>query len=463
MNRVIEKFATLQTAQAYLVGGFVRDRLMGFHSNDLDFEVFGMNQAELESFLNSAFGRENVEVTGKGFPVYRVKDSEFDIQVALPRTERKIGTGYNGFITNVDPNMSLKDAALRRDLTINAIYLNPFTNEYIDVVNGIQDLQDKLLSPVSFYFKDDPVRVLRVAYFAARFDFDWTFALVKYANELYREFRDIAPKKVYEVFYKTGEKAKKPSRFMQFLKDSEWINFFGSLNLMEQKQQNLVWHPEGNVWNHTLMVMDYYAANFGSDFIGFMATMLHDYGKIYTTTKNDKGNWTAIGHELISFQRADEVLFAIDHEFDHTIRRQILELCKLHMLVKDEPTAKKIRKVGSELNFTTFEQLYKVCKADQLSRQSELGLRPPDYDKTMRNLANWQGKYTKVLPNEKFIPIVTGDDLIALGFKPGKELGNTLKYFRQMQIDGTLRDENKETFVPAMVELILNSPTYVTD
>src|SRR5688572_21406358 len=150
--------------RALVVGGWVRDRLLGIDSKDLDMEVFGIPAEQLPSLLEP-FGK--VEPIGQSFPVYKIGA----IDIGLPRRESKHGRGHKGFIVEGDPSMSIDEAARRRDFTINAISWDPLTDEYLDPFDGGGDLQRRILRAVdATTFVDDSLRVLRAVQFAARFE-----------------------------------------------------------------------------------------------------------------------------------------------------------------------------------------------------------------------------------------------------------------------------------------------------
>src|SRR5687768_4146416 len=150
--------------RALVVGGWVRDRLLGKESEELDMEVFGIAAADLPAILEP-FGR--VEPIGKSFPVYKIAN----IDVGLPRRESKSAPGHKGFVVEGDPSMTIEEAARRRDFTVNAISWDPLTDEYFDPSNGRADLEKKRLTAVDpVTFGDDSLRVLRAVQFAARFE-----------------------------------------------------------------------------------------------------------------------------------------------------------------------------------------------------------------------------------------------------------------------------------------------------
>src|SRR6185369_14771336 len=153
--------------RAMLVGGCVRDELMGVEPKDWDLEVYGIQPEKLREILDS-FG--SVNVVGEAFTVFKIGSH---LDVSIPRRERKIGTGHRGFAIEGDPDMSFAEACSRRDFTINAILKDPLTGEIIDPFDGQGDIERRLLKHVSSEtFAEASLRVLRAAQFAARFEFE---------------------------------------------------------------------------------------------------------------------------------------------------------------------------------------------------------------------------------------------------------------------------------------------------
>jgi tRNA nucleotidyltransferase (CCA-adding enzyme) len=310
------------------------------------------------------------------------------------------------------------------------------------------------LRPTGEHFCEDPVRVLRVGYFAAKFNFNWSTLAVKYSRQLRDEFAYIEKEKIDEIFLKTAKSAIKPSQFLRFLRETDWLKFFGRLAELEEIPQNPRWHPEGNVFEHTCQVMDYYAEVFGSTPVGFYATLLHDYGKIHTTVIGKNG-WIAPNHAEFSANYCSEVFDSINPLFKNKLKKEVIELCKFHMDLGDAPTAKAIRKLAFRLNDTSFLELWKLCVSDQLSRIGVNGIRPEGYEESYKNLLLWKQKFIEEmnkLPEQKIQRIVTGDTLIGYGIQPGVEMGKLLNIFQQLQIDGVLTVENSDEIVPYILK-----------
>src|SRR5437763_11898537 len=180
-ERVIELAQAVRAegGRALLVGGCVRDLLMGGQPKDWDVEVYGVEPARLRELLES-FGR--VDAVGEAFTVYKLGN---DLDVSLPRRERKTGRGHRAFVIEGDPTMTIEEAARRRDFTINAILQDPLTGEIIDPYGGRDDLQSKTLRAVSREtFAEDGLRVLRRSQFRAWLELDIEAETVKLCREV---------------------------------------------------------------------------------------------------------------------------------------------------------------------------------------------------------------------------------------------------------------------------------------
>ena len=235
--------------RALCVGGFVRDRVLGQGSEDLDLEVFGIPEDHLRALLTT-LGR--VEPVGQAFPVYKLGQ----IDVSLPRRESKSGRGHKGFIVEGDPSMSFDEAARRRDFTINAIGWDPLTDEYLDPFGGRADLEKRLLRVVDrVTFGDDSLRVLRALQFAARFELtvDPDTADICRAIPL----DDLPAERIWGEFEKLLLKAHRPSIGFALARELGVIErILPEMVPLYDCPQDAEWHPEGDVWTHTLMVID---------------------------------------------------------------------------------------------------------------------------------------------------------------------------------------------------------------
>src|SRR5690242_3569870 len=235
--------------RAVVVGGWVRDRLLNLPSTNLDIEVFGVPADHLRTLIER-FGR--VEAVGESFQVYKVGG----IDVSLPRRDSKAGRGHRGFVVTGDPDMSIEEAARRRDFTVNAISWDPLTGEYFDPFNGRADLKAQLLRAVDpETFRDDSLRVLRAIQFAARFE----FTLDEGTRALCRgiPLDDLPCERIWGEIEKLLLQARRPSIGLALAMDLGVVDrLFPELKALAGCEQEPEWHPEGDVWVHTLQVVD---------------------------------------------------------------------------------------------------------------------------------------------------------------------------------------------------------------
>ena len=236
--------------RAVVVGGWVRDHLLGVHSKDVDVEVFGLDVAQLESLL-AGFGK--VHAVGRAFGVFRVGD--VDVDFSLPRRDSKRGPGHRGFDVAPDPWLDFEQAARRRDLTVNSIGIDPLTAEVLDPHGGRGDLERRVLRATDpARFPEDPLRGLRVAQLAARLEMAPDDELIALCRVL--DLGELSGERVFEEFRKLLLRAARPSLGFKVLEGTGLLRFFPELDALRGVPQDPEWHPEGDVWTHTLMVLD---------------------------------------------------------------------------------------------------------------------------------------------------------------------------------------------------------------
>ena len=252
----------------YLVGGAVRDFLMGKESHDEDYCITGIN---IEEFLKIC---PEVKMRGKDFPVFDLYGTE----IALARTERKIGIGHKGFEINTNKNITIEQDLKRRDITINAIAQDVLTKEIIDPFNGKNDIKNKIIKATSESFKEDPLRVYRVARFAAKLKCEVDKNTLKLMNERKPELNTISKERVFDEFRK-ALKTDKPSIFFDELKNANvlQVHFLEIYNLIGAEQPQK-YHPEGDSYNHTMEVIDRVCTMTNNLEIRY-AALVHDLGK----------------------------------------------------------------------------------------------------------------------------------------------------------------------------------------
>ena len=422
--------------RALVVGGWVRDRLRGQPSKDLDIEVYGIEQSRLPAIL-ATFGR--VEAVGQSFPVYKViTPGEGDIDVALPRRESKQGRGHKGFDVQGDPSMTLAEAARRRDFTINAIAWDPLTDAYEDPTNGRADLERRLLRVVdASTFGDDSLRVLRAVQFAARFAFALDDATAALCRGIALD--DLPAERIWGEIEKLLLQAERPSIGLSLALDLGVIDrVLPELRPLVGCEQEPEWHPEGDVWTHTLMVVDKARAMNGDlDRPRLLTVMLgavcHDLGKPSTTAFID-GRIRSIDHEQAGVEPTLRLLDRLNvHSIEgYDVRAQVVGLVAQHLKpgmfhkapnVGDGAFRRLAQKVDLEL-------LARVARADCLGRTGDFDCSAMDWFIERARLLG--------VEHQPPAPLVLGRHVLALGVPPGPRVGELLNLTYEKQLDGEI-------------------------
>jgi tRNA nucleotidyltransferase (CCA-adding enzyme) len=418
--------------RALVVGGWVRDRVMGRPSNDVDLEVFGLPADRLRGIL-AAFGAVNA--VGESFTVYKVAG----IDVALPRRESKVGSGHRGFEVRGDPGLSPADAARRRDFTINAIGWDPLTGEYVDPFDGRGDIERRVLRAVdSSTFPDDSLRVLRALQFAARFELQIDLATAELCRRI--PLDDLPPERIRGEIEKLLLQARRPSiGFELALRLGVIDRLFPELRALVGCPQEPDWHPEGDVWIHTLLVIDEARSRIDDlDRPRQLAVMLgavcHDLGKPATTAFVD-GRIRSIDHEQAGVGPATAVLDRLNVHtlggFD--VRRQVLGVTAHHLkpgmfgMSKTPVSDGAFRRLAQKVDL---ELLARVAKSDCMGRGGGFDCSSMD----------WFLERARQLGVEHAPPrpLVLGRHLLALGMSPGPRIGELLRAVYERQLDGSI-------------------------
>lgn len=294
---------------AYFVGGYVRDSILDIPNKDIDIEIHGIKPEILKNIL-SELG--DIQTIGNAFGIYNLKG--YDLDIALPRKERCIGTGHKDFEVYVDPYIGTHAAARRRDFTINALMKNILTGEIVDEFNGLNDLKNHIIRHVdSSTFREDSLRVLRACQFAARFNFKIASETINLCKTM--DLSTMPKERIAGELSKALLKAKKPSVFFNSLYECEQTKWFKEVYTLKGIKQDSEYHPEGDVYMHTMSVLDQAGGLFptGIDnpdrYLPFMLSALcHDFGKVNTTEINSKGRLCALNHEIIGIPIANDFL-----------------------------------------------------------------------------------------------------------------------------------------------------------
>ncbi len=433
-ERAMEIARAVQRAggRALIVGGWVRDRLLGLDVKDIDVEVFGVPADRLRALLET-LGR--VETVGESFQVFKCGD----IDVSLPRRESKAGCGHKGFAITGDPAMSIEEAARRRDFTINAISFDPLTGECLDPFDGRADLDRRLLRMVDARtFGDDSLRVLRAVQFAARFD----LAVDPATRDVCRAIPldDLPAERIWGEVEKLLSAARPSIGFTLALDLGVVPRLFPELHALVGCVQEPEWHPEGDVWVHTLQVIDQARTRVDDlprpkRLAVMLGAICHDFGKPATTQFLD-GRIRSIDHEAQGVAPASRFLDRLNiHTLDgYDVRAQVLGMTAHHLepgmwfKVKEEVGDGAFRRLAHKVDL---ELLARVAKSDCMGRE------PGRFN---CEAMDWFLERARTLGVEHRppSPILLGRHLIELGVRPGPAMGAMLQAIYEQQLDGAV-------------------------
>ncbi|MBO1926423.1 multifunctional CCA addition/repair protein [Thiomicrorhabdus sp. 6S2-11] len=400
--------------QIYLVGGAVRDALLDIAVYDRDWVVVG---ATPQQMLDGGY-----QQVGKDFPVFLHPDSKDEY--ALARTERKQGSGYHGFEVFAEPSVTLEDDLIRRDLTINAM-AQAEDGTIIDPYGGQQDLQNRVLRHVSDAFSEDPLRVLRVARFAAKLaPFGFTLAqetkILMTQMVASGELAELTPERVWQEVVKVLNSVE-PSRFFEVLDEVGATEvLFPELHALHGVEQPEKHHPEGDVWIHTMMVLQQ-ATKLSDDLAVRFAALVHDLGKGITPPEL----WPKHhGHEAagVPLVKALCQRYRVPKKIEQFACKVTEYHGVIHSGLKDgapylKPKTyhKVLQNCGAYKDAEAFTQVLIACKADARGR---LGFEEVDYPQ----LEFWQAV-------QKVAAAVDNKAIIAQGFQ-GKEIAEQIEKTR---------------------------------
>lgn len=438
--------AVRRVGRPRLVGGGVRDWLLGIVPKDFDVEVAGVDFETLHRAL-ARFGA--TDVVGRSFGVIKVRSQasgdEYDF--SLPRRESKTGAGHRGFAVAPDPALSDAVAAARRDFTVNAIALDPFTQALIDPHGGQRDLAVRVLRHTGPAFAEDPLRVLRAMQFAARFDFSLAPETAALSRSIADTFTELPVERVWHEWEKWAEKSVRPSRGLTVLEETGWLKHFPEVAALRGTQQEPEWHPEGDVFTHTqhcldsLVALDEWKNSAPSRrrLLTF-AVLAHDFGKPSTTSRAEKRGalrWISPGHEAAGGPLSDNFLRRIGAplEVDPPVRALVVNhLAHHHGQATFSDTS--VRRLARRLAPATIDELAAVMRADSNGRPP---LTSPDTHARINELV--AKAHALLLADAAPKPLMFGRHLLALGLKPDPKFKTVLDAAFEAQLDGAFADE----------------------
>ncbi|HEX3144143.1 MAG TPA: HD domain-containing protein [Pyrinomonadaceae bacterium] len=424
--------------RALLVGGCVRDELMGHQPKDWDVEVYGIDPVQLRSLLDQ-FGEVNV--VGEAFTVYKLGQH---LDVSIPRRERKSGRGHRAFVIEGDPSMTIAEATRRRDFTINSILQDPLTGETVDLFGGRNDLNEGILRAVSpETFPEDSLRVLRAAQFAARFEFEIEAGTVALSRSIALD--DLPAERIWGEMEKLLLRAQRPSIGLDWLRKLGAIHqLFPELEALIDVPQEPEWHPEGDVWIHTLLTVD--RAREAIDDLDYsrkvtvmLAALCHDLGKPATTAFIE-GRIRSREHEEGGVDPTIHFLDRLNvHSLDgYDVRAQAIALVRNHLKPgeffkkRDEIGDGAFRRLARKCEL---DLLYRVARADSLGRNAEWVPREKWFTAEAQDWFIERARELDVTSRAP-APLLLGRHLLELGLQPGPQIGEITKAVYEMQLDG---------------------------
>jgi tRNA nucleotidyltransferase (CCA-adding enzyme) len=437
--------AVRRVGRPVVVGGGVRDHLLGLASKDWDVEVRGVDFETLRHAL-APFGA--TDVIGRSFGVIKVRGksgAEYDF--SLPRRESKTGAGHRGFAVEPDPSLTDAEAAARRDFTVNAIAYDPTTGELIDPHGGQADLKARVLRHTSAAFVEDPLRVLRAFQLAARFDFTLSPETAALCRSIVDTYRELPLERIWAEWEKWATKSVRPSRGLDVLEQTGWIVHFPELAALRATPQEPEWHPEGDVFVHTQHCLDELVrlAGWQESLPGrrrmlMLAVLAHDFGKPVTTSHAERRGqlrWISPGHEAAGGPIAENFLRRIGAPLELLPPVRALVVDHLaHHHGKDDFTDASVRRLARRLTPATIDDLALVMRADHGGRPP---LRPPE---TLVRIEQLQARaHALEIEQAAPKPILLGRHLLALGRHPGPDFKPILDDAFEAQLDGAFSNE----------------------
>ncbi|AKF25138.1 hypothetical protein YH65_06820 [Sulfurovum lithotrophicum] len=460
----ISKRVHEEGARAIVVGGSVRDHFLKLPIKDYDIEVYGLTSlSDLEKIL-SEYG--SVNHVGKSFGVLKFINEGDEYDFSFPRLESKTGKGHKGFDVRVDGKLDFKTAARRRDFTINAMGYEIEKKRFLDPFNAQNDIEHKIVRHIDdSSFVEDPLRVYRAVQFCARFG----FSLAEETKVLCRQMtekgmlEELPKERVYAEFKKLLLKAKKPSVGFELMRELGVLRYFPELEATIGVPQDLKYHPEGDVWVHTMLSLDAMVSILNKEekvesrsrrvlspdsttdkyrnkkraLKLLFAELCHDFGKPMTTTV-EEGCIKAIGHEKAGTEPARSFMYRLTEE--HDFIESILPLVEHHLkpsqFYKQGAKAAAIRRLATKVSI---EELVLVAKADFLGRTTA------EARTGVYTAGEWLLEKAKELKvkNRPIEPLLQGRDLIALGMQPSTKFGVILDEVYELQLDGVVSSKEE--------------------
>jgi tRNA nucleotidyltransferase (CCA-adding enzyme) len=433
---------------ALIVGGAVRDAMLGMEPKDIDVEVYGTNYEDLEATLKQVPGAF-IDTIGKSFGIIKYRDADgMEYDFSVPRRESKAGIGHKGFDVEIDPTITPKEAASRRDFTINSLAYNPFTHEVLDFFGGVTDLKNKVLRHTSGAFAEDPLRVLRGMQFSARMGLKIAPETAALARSIMGEYSNLSKERIEREWDKLVQKGKTPGEAIQYLVDTGWVDLYPEIKNIIGVPQHNAYHPEGEVEAHTRHVMNEAAVIADREGLKgdgrsvlIYAALAHDFAKAHTTEKilkNGVEQWASHGHEKEGGPLAKAFLERLGVKKD--IIDKVVPLVEnhlAHITVNENTPNNIVRSIAERLYPATIQELLYLIEADHSGRPPlDKGL--PSEALSLKNLAVQNDVW-----NKRITPLIQGRDIQEFNIPPGKMYGEIIQAARKAQLEGKINNKKE--------------------
>ncbi len=432
--------------RAVIVGGAVRDALLGGSPKDFDIEVYGIPYDRLAELLER-HGR--VDLVGKSFGVVKLSTGGHEYDFSVPRRDSKFGLHHRDFQATFDPEITPREAASRRDFTINAMVYDPVSEELLDFFGGQEDLRNRVLRATSPAFSEDPLRVLRGMQFACRFDLTLDPQTAAMCRSIVDQYATLARERIADEFLKWAVKSTRPGRIAEYLSASGWDVHFPEIARLAGVPQDPHWHPEGDVGTHTMCVVDAAAQvaareNLQGDdrAVLLFAALSHDFAKATTTALRERDGvlrWTSWGHEADGGPMARLFLNRIG--IKAAIADRVVPMVENHLATSSigrDLTPRAVRRLATRLAPATISDLLRLIEADYSGRPPlPAGL--PEGAVKIREMAEAQavdrGPQPPFILGRHVLPYFNGE--------PGKHIGEVTAAAYEAQLDGTFSSQEE--------------------
>ena len=482
LERIAQKLHR-ENGRAILVGGAVRDMVMGHPIKDYDIEVYGLESLDVLEGILSEFG--SINQVGKSFGIVKLKADDVEYDFSFPRKEEKTGKGHKGFDVTLNGTLPFSEASKRRDFTINAMGYDILTGEILDPFGGLNDIQYRILRHIDDEtFVEDPLRIYRAVQFAARFGFELAEETFLLCGKMVEQgmLEELPKERVYAEWKKLLLKSGQPSIGFEIMRSWGIVErYFPELYALVGVPQDPKWHPEGDVWTHTMLALDCMSRELKIEdgrlkmedekkrLKLLFSVLCHDFGKPSTTTiemENGKTfSWQeyrqsrsvskethtnifhlpssilhlnricAIGHEKAGLEPTRTFLYRLmdEHDFIESILPLVEHHLKPLQFYKQGAKASAIRRLATKVNI---EELVLVAKADFLGRTTK------EAQSTVFEAGEWLLEKARSLKVEKrpMKSLVQGRDLIALGLKPSPKFKIILDEIYELQMEDVLKN-----------------------